>query len=140
MIDQTLQKFLNEKLAEYNRLWYKYGGRAQTTDERALLLMLRFQRRKMERSLYPGLLTRMVYRAIVMARAAVRPKQADKRREDKTQPYLYSTIPVSAAVRRNGREQPSQEQTATARHRKHHGYNLGRRQQQAHGKRKGPSL
>jgi hypothetical protein len=57
------REFLKMKLENYDQLYYKYNGRAQTPDEKAMMTMLRFQRRKMERSLHPGLLRRMLHRA-----------------------------------------------------------------------------
>ncbi len=57
------REFLKMKLENYDQLYYKYNGKAQTPDEKAMMTMLRFQRRKMERSLYPGLLRRMLHRA-----------------------------------------------------------------------------
>lgn len=63
------REFLRMKLDTYSSLFHKYNGRAQTTDERALLLMLHYQRRKMEKALYPGLLRRMLYRAAARLKA-----------------------------------------------------------------------
>lgn len=63
------REFLKMKLDNYTGLFHKYNGNAQTTDERALLLMLRYQRRKMEKTLYPGLLRRMIYRAAARLKA-----------------------------------------------------------------------
>jgi len=57
------REFLKMKLDHYDQLYYKYNGKAQTPDEKAMMTMLRFQRRKMERSLHPGLLRRILHRA-----------------------------------------------------------------------------
>ena len=56
------REFLKMKLEHYDQIYYKYGGKAQTQDERAMMTMLRFQRRKMGKALYPGLLRRMLHR------------------------------------------------------------------------------
>jgi hypothetical protein len=56
------REFLKMKLEHYDQLYYKYNGKAQTPDEKAMITMLRFQRRKIERSLHPGLLRRMLHR------------------------------------------------------------------------------
>jgi hypothetical protein len=57
------REFQKMKLEHYDQLYYKYNGKAQTPDEKAMMTMLRFQRRKMERSLHPGLLRRILHRA-----------------------------------------------------------------------------
>ncbi len=63
------REFLKMKLENYDQLYYKYSGKAQTHDEKAMMTMLRFQRRKMERSLYPGLLRRILHRGQARLRA-----------------------------------------------------------------------
>ncbi len=63
------REFLKMKLEHYDRLWYKYNGKPQTQDEKAMMTMLRFQRRKMERSLHLGLLRRMLHRERARLRA-----------------------------------------------------------------------
>lgn len=63
------REFLKMKLEHYDQLYYKYNGKAQTPDEKAMMTMLRFQRRKMERSLHPGLLRRMLHRGRARLRA-----------------------------------------------------------------------
>lgn len=60
--DSALQgrDFLKMKLSEYERLTYRYAGRADLpTDERALVVVLRFQQRNIRQSLYPGLIGRL---------------------------------------------------------------------------------
>lgn len=56
------REFMKMKLEHYHSLYYKYNGRPQTQDEQAMMTMLRFQRRKMERSLHPGFLRRVLHR------------------------------------------------------------------------------
>lgn len=63
------REFLKMKLENYDQLYYKYDGKTQTQDEKAMMTMLRFQRRKMERSLHSGLLRRMLHRAGARLRA-----------------------------------------------------------------------
>lgn len=87
--------YLKMKLAEYDRLHYRHSGTAQTTDERALSSMLRFQRRKMERSLYPGLLTRMVRRALRYLSPAINGRrELAMASQAGSQPYLNRPLPV----------------------------------------------
>jgi hypothetical protein len=63
------REFLKMKLEHYDQLYYKHNGKTQTQDEKAIMTMLRFQRRKMERSLHPGLLRRMLHRGRARLRA-----------------------------------------------------------------------
>jgi hypothetical protein len=58
------REFRKMKLSEYDRLYHRYSTLATTSDEKALLTMLKFQRRKLERSLFPSLLGRLMHRAI----------------------------------------------------------------------------
>ncbi|WP_142685738.1 hypothetical protein [Chitinophaga polysaccharea] len=59
--DLESRRFRNMKLKEYNRLIRVYSGAPLTRDEQALMIVMKFQRGSLVRSLYPGLLTRMVY-------------------------------------------------------------------------------
>lgn len=65
------REFIRMKLERYHSLYYKYRGAERTTDERAMMMVLRFQRRKMERTLYPGLLRRLLHRGRVRLQAAL---------------------------------------------------------------------
>lgn len=55
--------FKKMKLREYDRIWHAFNGKPLSKDERSLMAMLRFQRKKLRRTLYPGLLTRLLNRA-----------------------------------------------------------------------------
>lgn len=55
--------FLKLKLREYDRIWHTFNGKPLSKDEKALMVILRFQRRKLRRGLYRGLLTRFLNRA-----------------------------------------------------------------------------
>lgn len=65
------REFLKMKLGEFDRLYFKYSNTQLTRDERALLTMLRFQRRKLERALYPGILRRVAHRIAARINAAM---------------------------------------------------------------------
>ncbi|GEM_PF-3235288 len=58
--DRDFQKL---KLREYERLYRFYNGRVDLSrDERAMLLMLGFQRKKLRKALYPGQIRRVLHR------------------------------------------------------------------------------
>lgn len=40
------REFIRMKLQQFDRLYYKHSNTAKTTDEMAMMLMLRFQRKK----------------------------------------------------------------------------------------------
>ena len=65
-------EFVRMKLRQYDRMYYGYGSKASTTDEKAMMLMLSFQRKKLRKSLYPGLLRRTLHRAVVKIGAVIR--------------------------------------------------------------------
>lgn len=51
-------------LSEYDRIASIYAGNAVTRDEKVWFKVLQYQRAKLEKSLYPGLLTRLLRRVI----------------------------------------------------------------------------
>ena len=53
------REFLKLKLREYDRMWYRFSRNALTRDERALLSMLRIQRRWLRKTLYHGSMRRL---------------------------------------------------------------------------------
>ena len=56
------REFSQMRLAEYDRIWNMYQGRATTRDEKAWLIIALVERRKLEKALYPNLLIRMLRR------------------------------------------------------------------------------
>ncbi len=133
------REFQKMKLAEYNRLWYAYNGKATTTDEKALLTMLGFQRRKMEKSLYPGILTRLVRRGIAYLKAViVQRNEANLTKQQQVQQYTFNTIPAKESG--HPREQQSQGAAMHTRQGQRYGQDLGRRLRQQNDKSKGHSL
>lgn len=127
--DRDFQKM---KLAEYDRLWYKYQDSTATTDERSMLVMLRFQRRKLEQALYPGLITRMVRRAFVALKASFSRDKVKVSDAPGPQQYAYRSIPVESPELR------SQAREHTNRHRL--GQDLGKRNKHAPGQARHHSL
>gem|GEM_PF-5674992 len=134
--DQALKdrEFQKMKLAEYDRLWIKYNGNAITTDERALLVMLKFQRTKMEKALYPGLLRRLFRKGINTVKNIIRQRglRAQFKRNDSS--YNYNTIPVPDTYTQNRDPLRQSEQ------RQRFGQDLGRKQKNNPNKRQGQSL
>jgi hypothetical protein len=97
--DQALQDrdFLKMKLAEYNRIWYKYNGTVQSTDEKALMIMLRFHRRKLQKTIFPGLITRLLSRAYAFTKGMVSQWIAGQSVR-KAEGYNLNPIPVPQQV------------------------------------------
>lgn len=114
--------FMKMKLAEYDRLWLKYSGKAQTTDEKALLVMMRYQRRKLERRLYPGLLTRLVRRSVMAVRVFIRKRRESSLKKQQDLSYDFGPIPVPKAG--NNLEQTREMQKQQN---KRYGQDMGRR-------------
>lgn len=100
--------FLKLKLDHYNKLYYKYGGGARTTDDQAMVAMLHYQRRKMERTLYPGLLTRMVRRAFARIRIgnALNKENATLRSGPVTDGYNLPPLPPNKRQDQGQKQQP----------------------------------
>lgn len=65
------REFLKMKLDKYERLSQRFGLRAITTDERSLMDMLKYQRQKIARAVYPGLIRRVLHKAAVFLRPAL---------------------------------------------------------------------
>ena len=97
--------FRKMKLREYDRIYRLYNGKVQTTDERALIVMLRFQRRKIRRTLYPGLLRRLLNRttnslfiSLERKRTPIQPSS------EHTQDYGSRALPAAPATAANKKE------------------------------------
>lgn len=91
------REFIRMKLGHYHTLYYKYRGTERTTDERAMMMVLRFQRRKMERTLYPGLIRRLLYRGRMRLQAALT-ASLNAARAQQTEAARYATVPQPAAM------------------------------------------
>lgn len=127
------REFQKMKLAEYDRLWLKYSGGVKTTDEKALMDMLRFQRRKMEKTLYPRILTR-VFRKIVSAVKITTAKRLERSRERKQSQEAYNTIPLVNPLKESS---PQQRPPGAG---QRYGRDLGGRHKNDNNTRKGQSL
>jgi hypothetical protein len=138
--DEALKdrEFMKMKLSAYDRIWDKYNGKAQTTDEKAMLLMLRFQRRKMSKVLYPGLLTRFVRRGIRSLVSFIVRRRERALEQRQQQPYAYHTIRVNGSNNDvNGQSTATSHQD---RQQQRFGQDLGSRHKNNNHQRKGHSL
>lgn len=102
--------FRKMKLREYDRIWRTYNGKEQTTDERALIVMLRFQRRKIRRALYPGLLRRLLNQmtSSVLSRPGVRRQAILSQNSEHIQDYGRPTLSTVSEAATKEKEAPGQ--------------------------------
>ena len=114
--------FLRLKLSEYNRLHQKYVTTVTTTDERALLLMLRFQKAKLEKKLYPRLITRLLYRSFNALRQTITAQRDHAKLTRESDKYL-NPITTNSFGMSSQIDTPGQENTS----KKRHGFDYGRR-------------
>lgn len=112
--------FRKMKLREYDRIWRTYNGKEQTTDERALIVMLRFQRRKIRRALYPGLLRRLLNQMTSsVLLPGVRKQAILLQNSEHIQDYGRPTLPTVSEAAIKEKEVPGQSvrvQSATGYH------------------------
>jgi hypothetical protein len=88
------REFKKMKLSEYERLSSLYAGAATTTDEKAMVRMLQFQRRKLTKDLYPGLIRRAFHRLVVFFRSEINAKREfEKVKQAGMQPYREVQLP-----------------------------------------------
>lgn len=103
--DRALQdrEFLKMKLKEFDRIWYKHNGQPQSAVEKALMMMMNYQRRNLQKSLYPGILTRLLVRAFTFSTALI--KQSLTARPEKKTPLFYAApIPVPQPPKQENQE------------------------------------
>ncbi|TYR37404.1 hypothetical protein FXV77_05200 [Sphingobacterium phlebotomi] len=118
--------FKKMKLREYDKIWHKYNGKVQTKDDRALMVMLRFQCKKLRKTLYRGLLPRLLSRISSYVRhlfsdsVSTVPKAL-------SDAYRYAKSPLN--VDPSSSERQSQSKSVHQKY-KHNGQHLGRRKEQ----------
>lgn len=105
--------YLKMKLSEYDRLYHFYAAGTLSRDEKAMTRMLRYQSRKLERALFPGLASRLLRRAV---RQLIRAVSGDDE----------AAIARNFSMTENTVWQSPEKMQATGQ-RKRHGYDLGRR-------------
>lgn len=130
--------FRKMKLREYDRMWYAFNGRPLTKDERALMRMVRFQRRITRRTLYPGLLGRLWNRTANFLAFVSEPKERPDPRREANSRYAGYTIKVDGKQESGGQKQQEEKERYQRRYR--HGHDLGKRNPQDNRLRKGPSV
>lgn len=134
--------FLKMKMNEYDRLWYKYkGDNLGTTDEKALLTMIRFQQKKMRKTLYPGLIPRLFHRIKVRLKVGL-----NALREARNLKHEQLDYYTSGKIELKDQQQYKAEQNALRPEDKRnyvthrYGPDLGKRQSRAKNHRQGRSL
>ena len=130
--------FMKMKLKEFDRMWYAFNGRPLTKDERALMRMVRFQRRITRRMLYPGLPGRLWNRTANFLAFVSEPKERSGPRRDDTSRYAGYTIRVDG----DGQSSRQNRQEAKQRYQRRysHSPDLGKLNPQDNGLKKGPSI
>ncbi|MBK1439791.1 hypothetical protein JHJ32_07340 [Parapedobacter sp. ISTM3] len=131
--------FLKMKLKEYDRMWYSFNGRPLTQDERTLMKMLRFQRRKMRKTLYPGLLRRLWNRASNFLTFLTESERIPRNSRDDSYRYAYGSPDVSG-WKQNEQKPDGTSQRERYRPQHRHGPDFGPRKTETNGERKSQSL
>lgn len=83
------REFLKMKLRHYDRLWYKYKNASLDTEGQLMRNMLKFQRRKIDKSMHRGFL-RQIFRRINTAVESKRAQKVQRKIENKNQMGLYN--------------------------------------------------
>lgn len=81
--------FLKMKLRHYDSLWYKYKNAPLGIEGQLMRNMLKFQRRKLDKSMNRGLLQK-IFRRITIAIEYKRAKMAQRRIQNENRPELYN--------------------------------------------------
>lgn len=88
------REFKKMKLSEYERLSMLYANGAITTDEKAMVRMLRFQQQKLSRDLYPGLIRRIFHKLVVFFRSEINARrEMEMVKQAGMQPYREIQLP-----------------------------------------------
>ncbi|MEZ2442734.1 hypothetical protein AB6805_13515 [Chitinophaga sp. RCC_12] len=122
-------------LSEYDRIVSIYSGNAVTRDEKVWFKVLQYQRAKLEKSLYPGLLTRLLRRVIRNMRqpAELRNEAYMARQAGMNEFYTRQKSPTASQSEQQGQDMGQQQSP------KSYGPDLGGRKWDAD-KKQGPHL
>lgn len=131
--DMKERDFLKMKLKEFDRIWYSHPAtdKTGTIDERAMQIVVGYQRKKLEKALYPGLLRRLLHRARVYVAASIDGTRSLAKARQLMQGYQYSNRLPTQPVANNGQQQPQSGQQPTGRG-QHYGPDLGGRKWENH--------
>ena len=105
------REFLKMKLRHYDKLWYQYKNASLGIEGQLMRNMLKFQRRKIEKSLHPGLL-RTIIRKINIAINSNRAQHMQRKVESKNRLELYTENSPKPEIRKTSKEaiiQPGKE-------------------------------
>lgn len=129
--------FRKMKLREYDRIWHAFRDKPLTTDEKALMVMLRFQRKKLRTTLYPGLLSRLISRIGGYIRHLLT-EPATRIPKGMSDAHRYSDNLLRFNNKNNGSRQAAQKEYSQRRS-NHVGHDHGRRKdrKQGNGNRQG---
>lgn len=83
------KEFIKMKLRHYDSLWYKYKNAPLGTEGQLMRNMLKFQRKKIDKSMHRGLL-RQIIRRINTAIESKRVQRVQRKIENKNQMGLYN--------------------------------------------------
>lgn len=90
--------FLKIKLREYERLSSGFRTGTLSRDERSMMTMLKYQRRKIARVVYPGLIRRMLHKAALLLKPALNNKrEMEMARQAGLRSYGSIQLPVKDA-------------------------------------------
>lgn len=142
--EQSLKdkQFRKLKLERYTRLYDKYKGRNDLSkDEGALLLMVHFQSRNIRKILYPGLLNRLLYRVGAFLTLSIR-KMVNKEKQYDFRNEMYADRNLSFGSNAGSGDALKDNQAKEERYepKMRLGADLGVRNQNENGQRKGPSI
>jgi hypothetical protein len=103
--------FRKLKLQEYDRLYNIYNSRTDLTrDERGMLLMLRFQRKKLAKALYPRLIRRLYNRATSFIRLRILGSRAKDPFQSDADRYVSPSLYVSDSIEKSVKNENGQRQ------------------------------
>lgn len=131
--DMQTKQFLKMKLKEFDRIWYSHPNTPgnSTIDERAMQIVVNYQRKKLEKALYPGLLRRLLHRARVYVAASIDGTRSLAKARQLMQGYQYGNRVATGPAANNGQQQ-AQPGEQPAERRQHYGPNLGGRKWENH--------
>lgn len=98
--------FHKMKLAEYDRLYYRYGKETDLSrDERALMAVISYKRKKLAKAVYPGLIRRLLQRVVTAIVFRIRPVTPIVTTQEFSQTGLGIPIPVKVSTQQQHNEQ-----------------------------------
>ncbi|WP_433863907.1 hypothetical protein [Sphingobacterium thalpophilum] len=143
--DLQSRRFRNMKLRQYNQMIRLYSGAGLTQDEQALMTVMKFQRGSLVRSLYPGLLSRIVYLVSKgVDNLLFYNKEMERVKMATDQRIINTKISIPQNLQEGSLKPPSSQSTAEEQanslNQKRYGADLGSRSQSEQQRNHGPSM